>query len=104
MVSAAGLVKVGDSAAASELVAPRLGQAEVQHFHRAVGAHLDVGGFQIAMDDAQLVRRFERLGDLPGDRQRLLDRDRSTSNALRESSPSTSSITRACTPADFSKP
>ena len=28
------------------------------------GAHLDVRGLQIAMDDALLVRRFERLGDL----------------------------------------
>ena len=29
------------------------------------GRNLDVGGLQIAMDDALLVRRFERLGDLP---------------------------------------
>jgi hypothetical protein len=28
------------------------------------------------MDDSRLVRRFERVGDLPGDRKRLVDRDR----------------------------
>ena len=36
------------------------------------------------MDDPQLVRRFERVGDLPGDRQCLIDRDRATGKALRE--------------------
>ena len=49
---------------------------EVQHLHGAVGAHLDVGGLQIAVNDALLVRRFERLGDLLRDRQRLVDRNR----------------------------
>ena len=42
----------------------RLRQTEVEHLHRAVGADLDVGRLQIAMDDALLVRGFERLGDL----------------------------------------
>ena len=59
------------------------------------GAHLDVRGLQIAMDDPLLVRRFERLGDLLRDRQRLVDRDRAARDALRQSSPSTSSITSA---------
>ena len=36
------------------------------------------------MDDPLLVRRFERLGDLLRDRQRLIDRDRSARNALRQ--------------------
>ena len=36
------------------------------------------------MDDALLVRRFERLGDLLRDRQRLVDRDRPARNALRQ--------------------
>ena len=35
---------------------------------------LDVGRLQIAMDDAALVRGVERVGNLPGDRQRLGDR------------------------------
>ena len=54
----------------------RFREAEVEHLHRAVGAHLDVRGLEIAMDDALLVRRFERFGDLPRDRQRLVERDR----------------------------
>ena len=81
-------------------------EAEIQHLHRAVGAQLDVRGLQIAMDDPLLVRRFESLGDLPGDRQGLIDRDRAPA-AMRceRSSPSTSSITRAyAQPADFSNP
>ena len=45
-----------------------LRQPEVQHLHRAIGFDLDVGGLQIAMDDALLVRGLERLGDLLRDR------------------------------------
>ncbi len=37
------------------------------------GRDLDVGGLQVAVDDAVLVRRLERLGDLPRDRQCLVD-------------------------------
>ena len=51
----------------------RLGETEVEHLHRAVGADLDVGRLQIAMDDALLVRRLERVGDLARDRQRVGD-------------------------------
>ena len=36
------------------------------------------------MDDALLMRRLEGLGDLLGNRQRLLDRDRATGNPLRK--------------------
>ena len=36
------------------------------------------------MDDALLVRGFERLRNLLRDRQRLLDRDRAARNALRQ--------------------
>ncbi len=52
----------------------RFGETEIQHLHRAVRAHLDVGGLQIAMDDPLLVRGFERFGNLPGDRQHLVER------------------------------
>ena len=38
----------------------RLGQAEVEHLDLAVGRHLDVGGLEVAVHDALLVRRFER--------------------------------------------
>ena len=48
------------------------------------------------MDDALLVRGLERVGDLPGDRQRLGQRHRSARDAIADrSSPSTSSITSA---------
>ena len=52
----------------------RLGESEIQHLHRAVIADLDVGRLEIAMNDPVLVRRFERVGDLPGDRQRFFNR------------------------------
>src|SRR4029453_11758856 len=53
-----------------------LGQPEVQYLRRAVRANLDVRGLQVAMDDSLLVRRLERLGDLLGPRQRLVDGNR----------------------------
>ena len=36
------------------------------------------------MRDALLVRGFERVGDLPGDRQRFLQRDRALLDASRK--------------------
>ena len=36
----------------------------------------------ILMDDPLVMRRFERLGDLSGDRQRLVDRDRAARDPL----------------------
>ena len=36
------------------------------------------------MNDPLLVRRFERLGDLLRDRQRLVERDRAARDPLRE--------------------
>ena len=48
------------------------------------GAHLDVRGLEIAMDDPLLVRRFERLGDLLRDGQRFVERDRAARDALRQ--------------------
>ena len=51
----AGDVSVGecrDVAASRRRRLERLRQAEVEHLHGAVGPHLDVGGLQVAMDDA----------------------------------------------------
>ena len=42
-----------------------------RQFHHAVGPDLDVRRFQIAVNDALLVGGFERLGDLPRDRERV---------------------------------
>ena len=36
------------------------------------------------MNDPLLVRRFERLGDLPRDRQRLVERNRAARDPLRQ--------------------
>jgi hypothetical protein len=52
----------------------RFRKPKVEDLHHAVTAHLDVGWFEIAVNDPLLVRPFERLGDLLRDRQRLVDR------------------------------
>jgi hypothetical protein len=61
-----------------------LRQAEVKHLDGTVRPHLDVRGLQVAMHDALLVRRLERLGQLPGDRQGLIHRERAARDALCE--------------------
>ena len=61
-----------------------LGQAEIEHLDGAVAAELDVRRFQIAMDDAGLVRGFEGVGHLFRDRQRLVDWDGAARDALAE--------------------
>ena len=51
------------------------------------------------MDDALLVRGFECFGYLPRDVERVLERDPGGAQAMSASvSPSTSSMTSACTP------
>ena len=54
----------------------RLRQPEVQDLDRAVRTQLDVGGLQIAVNDAALVGRFQPFRNLFRDRQRLVDRNR----------------------------
>ena len=61
-----------------------LGQSEVQHLDDPVRPHHDVGRLQIAMDDPLSVRGLERLDDLPGNRQRLIERQRALRDAVRE--------------------
>ena len=62
----------------------RLREAEIEHLHRAVGLHLDVLGFEIAMHDASLVRSLERGGDLTRDPHRLLNRQGPAPQSLGE--------------------
>ena len=50
----------------------RFGEAEIENFNCALRRNLNVGGFQIAVDDAFFVRVLQRLGDLPGDRERVI--------------------------------
>ncbi len=59
-------------------------QPEVQHFHRAVWPKLDVCRLQVTVDDPLLVCRFERVGNLLRDRQRLGERNGSTCDPLGE--------------------
>ena len=42
--------------------AHRFREAEVEDLHGAVRLHLDVRGLEVAMDDAPLMSRFQRLG------------------------------------------
>ena len=56
------------------------------------------------MDDPLLVRGFERLGNLPCDRQRLVERHGAAREAIGDVGPSTSSMTSACVPPLSSNP
>ena len=51
----------------------QLCQAEVEHLHRAVRGHHDVGGLEVAVDDARRVRTRERIGDGDADADGLVD-------------------------------
>ena len=86
-----GLVIVGlDVVAGVACAALRLhdlGEAEVEQLDRAVRPQLDVRRLQIAMDDALLVRRLESDGDLPRDRDRLVERERPGRDAVRQRRP-----------------
>jgi hypothetical protein len=64
--------RIGDVRAASiRVIFRRLCQAEVQDLHGPVVGDLDVGGLQVAMNDPEVVRRDESLGDLLRDRERV---------------------------------
>jgi hypothetical protein len=62
----------------------RLSEAEIEHLHGAVVAHLDIGGLQIAVNDAALVSLFDGVRDLARDAERLLHRQRAAADALGE--------------------
>ena len=74
-----GLRSAGVPAGSSAFASPKSSTLTVPS-----GRDLDVGRLQIAMDDALLVRRLERVGDLPRDRQRVVDRQRPRGDALGE--------------------
>ena len=78
-----GLRQVGRRSG-RRVAAPGLGEPEVEHLDLAVRRDLHVRGLQVAVDDAFLVRFLERLGDLACDLDRLLGRDRSAPEPLRE--------------------
>ena len=85
MAVIAGLVIVGEAVASPP--SPPIGleslrKTEVQHLHRAVGPQLHIRGLEIAVDNPQLVGGFERFGDLPRNRERFLDGNRSKCDAI----------------------
>ena len=59
-----------------------LRQPEVEYLHLSVGRDFDVRGFQIAMDDATVVRRLDGLGNLRGDLECLLAGDGATRETI----------------------
>ena len=73
------------------VVGHRLRQPEIKHLDDAFGRECDIGGLQIAVDDAFLVRRIERIGDLSCRRQHLAYRQRPGRYTFGQRRPSTSS-------------
>src|SRR5208283_4531288 len=56
--------------------AGELGQAEVKNLHRASLGNEDVGGFDVAVDDAFCVRGVKRVGELNADVKQTVQRQR----------------------------
>jgi len=85
----AGVVIVGDwdrslARALAESGASALARPKSSTFTVPSGSQLDIRGLEIAVDDPLLVGRFERLRDLPRDRQRLVDGNRPVREAIGE--------------------
>ena len=62
----------------------RFGKAKVQHLRGPVGSDLYVCRLQVAVDDSLFVRRLERLGDLPGEREGFIERETAVDDAIGE--------------------
>ena len=62
-------------------------QPEIEHLHSTVRTQLDVRRFEVAVDDALLVRGLQGVRDLPGDGNRLIERNRTLDNTLGERGP-----------------
>ena len=88
-VSVMPVVKVGECSPLALVVAADFGESEIENLHRAVGLDPDVGGLQVAMRDARVVRGFERIGDL-----RAMRRASSSGSGPSGDSPSMYSMTR----------
>jgi hypothetical protein len=59
-------------------------KAEVEDFGLTISRHRDVGGLEIAMDDAFVVRRFQRFRNLYGNRECFANRDRPARDTPRQ--------------------
>src|SRR6476619_5982449 len=60
----------------------RFRQAKIEDLHGSRWCDLDVGRLEIPMDYSLLMCRFERIGDLPSDRQGLSGWHRPPRNAI----------------------
>jgi len=69
---------------ARRLCGPGLREPEIEQLDLAVGRDFHVRRLHVAVHDALLVRFLERLGGLPRDRERLVDRDRAPLQPLGE--------------------
>jgi hypothetical protein len=75
------------SRARAHLRPEHLGEAEVEHLRLPLGSDFDVPRFEIAVDDATLVRRLERCDHLPADAERFIDRQGTAGDLLRQRLP-----------------
>ena len=66
---------------------PHFRQPEVEHLDHAVASDLDIRRLDVAMNNPLLVRGFEGFSDLTRDGHRLVDRQRSTCDPVRERRP-----------------
>ena len=64
------------------LVFKRLRQSKVQDLDLALGSDLHIGGFQVSVNDALLMSRFDSLSDLTADFLRFLNRHWPFGNTL----------------------
>ena len=76
------IVATRDTLPADLAVGSVVREAEVQHLDRAVSSDLDIGGLQVAMNDALLVRGFEGLGDLACNGYCFFNRDCTPRDAI----------------------
>jgi hypothetical protein len=65
----------------------RLRQSEVEHLDGAVGTDLDVGRLEVSMHDAEIVRRFQRVGGLARDLKGFINWKRTLVKAIRQGRP-----------------
>ena len=72
-LTSAWLVSVGESSSGVSASANQLGEAEIEHLDRAVGADDHVGRLEVAVDDAARVRGGERVRDRNRNPQRLVE-------------------------------
>ena len=89
---------VAASGVAASAFVDHLREAEVEHLHPPVGRHHHVGGLEVAVDDASLVRRGERVGDCFADGEEPIDGQATFGDEAVERLSSTSCIVRKWTP------